>query len=185
MTGVETARSGMRGMAAVAVLALLLASALAVEIDRDRRYGQVTAAGDLLYVRSGNAMATIALSFKAVLADVYWIRAIQHYGGTRRSDDPVKRYELLYPLLDITTSLDPRFAIAYRFGAIFLAESPPGGPGRPDQAIALLEKGLRTTPDNWRYMQDIGFVYYWWIGDYQEAARWFDKGADIDRKSVV
>ena len=34
-------------------------------------------------------------------------------------------YPLLYPLLDITTTLDPRFNIAYRFGAIFLAEPYP------------------------------------------------------------
>ena len=33
--------------------------------------------------------------------------------------------------------------MAYQFGALFLAEQPPGGPGRPDLAIALLEKGLR------------------------------------------
>ena len=30
-------------------------------------------------------------------------------------------YPLLYPMLDITTTLDPRFSIAYRFGSIFLA----------------------------------------------------------------
>jgi TPR repeat protein len=27
-------------------------------------------------------------------------------------------------------------------------------------------------------MQDIGFVYYWWLRDYQKAAEWFDRGAD-------
>ena len=51
-------------------------------------------------------------------------------------------YALLYPLLDITTTLDPLFNIAYRFGAIFLAEAYPAGAGRPDLAIALLEKGI-------------------------------------------
>ena len=34
-------------------------------------------------------------------------------------------YPLLYPLLDLTTTLDPRFNIAYRFGAVFLAEPYP------------------------------------------------------------
>ena len=38
-------------------------------------------------------------------------------------------YQLLYPLLDITTTLDPHFNIAYRFGAIFLSEPYPGGAG--------------------------------------------------------
>ena len=54
---------------------------------------------------------------------------MQHFGSTRRSNDPNNRYDLLYPLLDLTTSLDPRFNVPYQFGAIFLAEAPPGGPG--------------------------------------------------------
>ena len=75
-----------------------------------------------------------ALGFDAILADVYWIRAIQHFGGTRRSEGGDKSYKQLYPLLDLTTTLDPRFTIAYRFGAIFLAEPYPAaraGPTRP------------------------------------------------------
>ena len=34
----------------------------------------------------------------------------------------------------MATGLDPYFNIAYRFGAIFLSESKPDGPGRPDLA---------------------------------------------------
>ena len=82
-------------------------------------------------------------------------------------------------MLDLTTTLDPRFNIAYRFGSIFLAEPSPGGAGRPDLAIALLEKGLRDRPDKWEYMQDIGFVHYWWRHDYQAAASWFDKASQV------
>jgi hypothetical protein len=90
-----------------------------------------------------------------------------------------RAYPLLFPLLDLTTSLDPRFNIAYRFGSIFLAEAPPAGPGRPDQAIALLEKGLRERPDKWEYMQDIGFVHYWWTHDFKAAAEWFRKAGEV------
>ena len=74
---------------------------------------------------------------------MYWIRAVQVYGGTRLGRTADRSYGLLYPLLDLTTSLDPHFDVAYQFGALFLAETPPGGPGRPDLAIALLEKGVR------------------------------------------
>jgi hypothetical protein len=28
-------------------------------------------------------------------------------------------------------------------------------------------------------MQDIGFVYYWWLKDYQAASDWFEKAADV------
>ena len=37
-----------------------------------------------------------------------------------------KNYDLLYPLLDLVTTLDPRFIVAYRFGAIFLSEQRAG-----------------------------------------------------------
>jgi hypothetical protein len=84
---------------------------------------------------------------------------------------------LLYPLLDITTSLDPYFNIAYRFGAIFLSEAYPGGPGRPDQSVALLRKAIVAMPHKWQYYHDIGFVYYWRLHDYQTAALWFQRAA--------
>ena len=135
--------------------------------------------GHILYIRSPEFMKRAALSYRSIVADLYWIRAVQHFGGTKLSTDPNKQYDLLYPLLDLTTSLDPRFNAAYRFGAIFLAEPPPGGPGRPDQAIALLEKGLKERPGTWELAEDIGFVHYWWFHDYSQAAEWFKRAGDM------
>ena len=86
---------------------------------------------------------------------------------------------MLYPLLDLTTSLDPYFDVVYKFGSVFLAEPYPAGAGRPDQAIALLEKGLRVRPDKWELAQGVGFVYYWWLADYENAALWFNRAADM------
>ena len=135
----------------------------------------------MLYVRSPAAATRIALGYDAVAADLYWIRAIQHYGGTKLSTGANKSYDQLYPLLDLATSLDPRFDIAYRFGAIFLSERPPDGPGRPDLAVALLRKGLEAQPERWQFAQDIGFVYYWWVHDYRQAAEWFTRAAEIPK----
>jgi len=131
----------------------------------------------VLYLRSPAAARRVALSFDAMAADLYWMRALQHFGETRLRASGQKTFEDLYPFLDLTTSLDPRFNVAYRFGAIFLSEAPPGGPGRPDLAIALLEKGLVHNPTRWEYHQDIGFVHYWWTGDYAKAAAAFSRGA--------
>lgn len=134
---------------------------------------------NLLYVRSPQVLRRATLSFQALAADVYWIRAVQHYGGTKLSDDRHKQYDVLYPLLDLTTSLDPYFDLVYKFGSVFLAEPYPAGAGRPDQAIALLQKGLRSRPDRWELAQGVGFVYYWWLADYQNAAMWFNRAADM------
>ena len=135
---------------------------------------------ELLYVRSPAVLKRAALGYDAIAADVYWIRALQHFGEERLSPPSHKRsYSLLYPLLDLTTTLDPYFSIAYRFGSIFLGEPYPGGPGRPDLAIALLQKGLAAQPGKWQYMQDLGFVYYWHMRDYRSAASWFQRAADV------
>jgi len=169
-----------RGPAGTMLVIVALVTAFVVlEVWRDRVYGEPGPGEAVLYIRSGEAMRRASLGFSPLLADIYWVRAVQYYGGTRLSADTRKRYDLLYPLLDITTSLDPRFNIAYRFGSIFLAEGYPGGAGRPDQAIALLEKGFRANPARWHYLQDIGFVYYWWVGDYRKAAEWFQKASEV------
>ncbi|MBI2833122.1 MAG: hypothetical protein HYX76_01685 [Acidobacteria bacterium] len=161
-------------------IVMLFATTVLLQMARDRQALTAMPRGQVLYVRSGALLDRVALSYDALLADVYWIRAIQHFGGTRRSTDVGKRYDLLYPLLDIATTLDPRFTIVYRFGAIFLAEAYPNGPGRADQAIALLKKGVRSQPQKWQYLQDIGFVYYWWLHDYVSAATWFRRAADVE-----
>jgi tetratricopeptide (TPR) repeat protein len=164
-------------LAAAAIVAL--AAAVGVQLARDRRYSiEARDVERILYVRSGRAVERLALEFDALAADTYWIRALQHFGGERLAQDRKRNYGLLYPLLDLTTALDPYFTIAYRFGAIFLSEAYPGGPGRPDQAIALLQKGIAAQPEKWQYYNDVGFVYYWHLRDFKAAASWFQRGAD-------
>src|SRR5262249_28484264 len=163
-----------------------MGGAVWAERAREERYPSVRVEEQAMYVTSPAAVVRLALEYRALAADLYWIRALQYFGGTKRSvergesvADPDRRYAALSPLLDLTTSLDPRFNRAYRFGAIFLAEPQPGGPGRPDQAIALLEKGLRERPDRWEYLQDIGFVHYWWRHDYRAAAESFGRAGQV------
>jgi hypothetical protein len=175
-------------MALVAVV--LLVGAGFVEAAREARLPPPpAAANDSLYVASGPTLRRLTVGYTALAADLYWIRAIQYYGGVKLrlaaaeaasvKPEGASDYALLHPLLDLTTTLDPKFNIAYRFGSIFLAEPYPGGAGRPDLAIALLEKGLAARPDKWEYMQDIGFVHYWWRHDYHAAATWFEKASQV------
>ena len=171
----------MRSRLAVAgLVAVLTGGVVGLQALHERNGGPPAAqTPNLLYVRSPEAMKRLALSYDQLLADVYWIRAVQHYGRTKLSTEPAKQYDLLYPLLDLTTSLDPLMNVAYTFGSVFLAEPYPGGPGRPDLAIRLLEKGLEAQPQRWQFAQAIGFVHYWWLMDYPEAAAWFGRAADM------
>jgi tetratricopeptide (TPR) repeat protein len=162
-----------------AALTAILALATAVQLMRDRAYAFADVDDSVLYVRNGDVMRRVALSHDAALADVYWIRALQHYGRERLKPAGERRYQLLYPLLDLTTTLDPRFTVGYRFGAIFLSEPHPGGAGRPDLAIALLQKGIAANPGKWDYYHDVGFIYYWNLHDYRKAAEWFTRGGAL------
>jgi hypothetical protein len=171
-----------------AIVVLGLGAAMSLQIVRDRRYSDVASPVDELYFTSGDSIGRMALSFKPLLADVYWIRAVQYFGGTRLESRRAieaggtgagSHYDLLYPLLDVTTTLDPAFNIAYRFGSTFLAEGYPNGPGRPDLAVKILDKGTAANPGRWQYLYDKAFVYYWSLHDYREAAHWFQEASKI------
>jgi hypothetical protein len=187
-------KRSVEAVAALTLIVVLLAAAAGVQAARERVYPTPVVDEETLAITSGPAVRRLSLAYMGLAADLYWIRAIQYYGGTKQklargfpatlppqalAADPAVDYPLLYPLLDLTTTLDPRFNVAYRFGAVFLAEAYPNGPGRPDLAVALLEKGLRERPDKWEYMQDIGFVHYWYRRDYRTAAAWFDKASRV------
>src|SRR5271169_3206167 len=60
---------------------------------------------EVLYVSSPKGLKRLSLGYDGLLADVYWTRAVQYFGDklTRGSD----HFDLLAPLLEITTTLDP------------------------------------------------------------------------------
>jgi tetratricopeptide (TPR) repeat protein len=162
---------------AVVVAVLLLLTAAGLQAVRDGRRDPAEPPPSMLWVTSGPAMQRLSLGYAPLVADVYWMRAVVYYGGQRLSEAATRNFDLLFPMLDLVTTLDPRFRVAYRFGAIFLTEAYPNGPGRPDQAIALLERAIDRDGARWEYMHDIGFIHYWWYQDYPQAAQWFERAS--------
>jgi tetratricopeptide (TPR) repeat protein len=67
--------------------------------------------------------------------------------------------------------------VAYRFGAVFLAQAAPAGAGRPDLAVELIKRGIEANPDYWRLYEDLGFVYYFDLKDYKKASEAFLEGS--------
>lgn len=163
----------------VAAVAGLLALSIGVQVVRDRGWQPYQPTTPLLWFQSGNLLKKVSLGFDSLVADTYWIRAVIYYGGNRRAAEGRRDFSLLDPLLTFVTTLDPKFRVAYRFGAIFLTEAYPNGPGRPDLAIVLLQRGIAANPTSWEYFHDIGFVYYWWLQDYKAAADWFAQGGKL------
>jgi tetratricopeptide (TPR) repeat protein len=166
--------------ALIVVLALAGVSAAAGVLHaREVAYPLAPVAERLLYLRSGKTADRIMLDFDALAADVYWIRSIQSYGRDLKNRNQPDRFALVGPLLDLTTTLDPHFLIAYRFGAVFLSFDPPNGPGRADLAIRLLEKGLAADPTRWQLAIDLGWIHYFHTLNSAAAAEWFERAAAL------
>lgn len=142
-----------------------------INVERDGMHQEE----DEVLVRSPKLMKVVTLEYGTFVADLYWTRAVQYYGGKRLGEDT--NLESLWPLLDVATTLDPNLLPAYRFGATFLSQPEPRGAGRPDLAVQLLERGLRANPDYWRLNQDLGNVYYFEQKDYAKAGQAYLDGS--------
>jgi hypothetical protein len=132
---------------------------------------------EVLYMPSGKSVKRLSLGYSSLLADIYWTRAVQYFGN--KTNKRSMRYDLLYPLLDITTDLDPHLIVAYEFGSLFLSQPPPEGAGQPEKAVALVEKGIRENPSYWRLYFTLGFIHYLDRRDYKAASEAFLKGSQV------
>jgi hypothetical protein len=162
--------------------ALVLAAAAAIPWTQRRIDGSLgghRAAEEAgLYLWSGAHVRRLVPGFESVAADLYWIRTVQYFGGTRAFSRD-RNFALLEPLTDITVTLDPRLDIAYRYGAVFLAEPKPAGAGRPHNAVKLLERGVAANPDNWRLRKELGYFHYIFLNDAHTASRILLEAADL------
>jgi tetratricopeptide (TPR) repeat protein len=152
-------------------------AASAVVLHRTDQLRPQATLDEVLYLNSPKVLKRASLGYDGLLADIYWTRAVQYFGF--RNYNNAKSYNLLYPLLDITTHLDPHLVVAYQFGASFLAPAPPQGAGQPEHAIQLMEYGIQNNPDNWKLYYNLGFIYYMNLHDYRQAAEVFEQGSKV------
>ncbi len=157
------------------VLPLGFASVWKLQHTIDAQRESLNEERDEVLLRSRKLVKAMSLEYAPLLADIYWTRAVQYYGNKHMRGQA--NLELLWPLLDITTTLDPNLLVAYRFGAMFLSQAAPGGAGRPDLAVQLIQRGIQANPEYWRLYEDLGFVYYFDLKDYQKASEAFLEGS--------
>jgi hypothetical protein len=163
------------GWLLIVLLVVGFAGVCALQIKIDQQKRSVSVEQDQLAFRSGKLVQALSLEYAPFLGAVYWTRVVQYFGEKHRLHQT--NLELLWPLLDIATTLDPHLVPAYRFGSMFLSDSPPRGEGRPDLAVKLLERGIKANPDEWRLYQDLGNVYYFDAKDYARASAAFAEGS--------
>jgi hypothetical protein len=105
-----------------------------------------------------------SLGFAALVADYHWLHTLQIVGGER--GDTARHAPLLARLLDVVTALDPWVGHPYRFGALWLTDSPES----VHLANRLLERGIAYHPLDWRNRHYLGFNHFYYLGDEARAA---------------
>jgi tetratricopeptide (TPR) repeat protein len=165
-------------LVASAVLIAALAAAVLMVGPLQRAQGAEGESDQaVLYIPSAKAIKRMSLGYSGLAADIYWTRAVQYFG--KRHQERSRSYPLLFPLLDVTTDLDPKLTVAYQFGSTFLAPPAPGGGGQPDKAVELVEKGIKTDPDNWRLYLSLGFIQYQYRHDVTAGIAAFERGSQV------
>jgi len=161
--------------AAAVGVPLLFAAIAAVQMRIDACTRTAAQEKEELVLSSPAAVRKLSLGYDSLLADIYWTRAVQYYGS--RVGTPDATFDLLWPLLDITTTIDPKLIVAYHLGRIFLSEPGLAGPGRTDLAVELVKRGIAANPGEWRLDADLGFLYYFRMKDYPDAADAYLEGS--------
>lgn len=98
-------------------------------------------------------LAVAASGFRRVAADLAWIRFLQALSAM----DSLSAEEVRDSALRVVR-LDPNFVQPYVYGAGVLAFSP--GLDRSQEAIALLQEGVRRNPQEWTLQATLAAILY-------------------------
>lgn len=147
-------------------------------LDSHRHQSDPRFEEEKLYL-TGQTVRRLSLSFNGLVADWYWMRALQYVGNkvlntpedVAFGDLSKLDLALLAPLLDTTTTLDPHFMEPYQYAAIVLREVD------VEEAIRITKKGIAANPTAWRLYHLLGYIY-WRKGEFQTAGELYDQGAE-------
>lgn len=161
----------MRPAVALAIAAAALAVGRGARVLAERQ--SVESGVEEPFAPSPEAAPYVSLGYREVTADLFWIRLTGYFGGDRNTATGIAG------LVDAVTALDPQFHRPYEWGARAMTLAHEG----VDQstylhAIAVLQRGMRQFPDDWRLPYLAGQIYTQDLETKDPAQRraWDDKG---------
>ena len=124
---------------------------------------------------AAEALEYLSLDHRGLLADILFIKAIQHTGSlvwkplNFTLDSPWK-----YAIMDRVTRLDPRYYKAYLFSGMGLIQD------FDDILLArpILERGIETFPENWELPFWLGYDFYLYQNDFVTASHYLLMAAE-------
>jgi tetratricopeptide (TPR) repeat protein len=129
---------------------------------------------------NGSTVKRMSLGFNGLAADWYWMRSLQYVGrkilnlpeDVQLDNLDQLNLNLLAPLLDTATTLDPEFMEPYEYAAVVLRAVD------VQEAIRITRKGIAANPSAWRLFQHLGYIY-WKQRDFKTAGETYQQGAAI------
>jgi hypothetical protein len=158
-----------RALAVVVVLACVTV-VVGYQVTRPAR----AVADPRVFVPSAKFFEEFSPGFRTSIADAYYLYMVQYYGEHIETD---RRLDSMPELVDLVTTLSPRFIKAYKFGALTLVDA-----GRTDLAYDIVARGAEANPDDWSLPALAGIIVYQYADNEDKneiAARWYQKAAAV------
>lgn len=106
------------------------------------------------------------IGYNNFISDIMWMDVVQYVGMHYQTD---RDFKFLYVLLYSIDNIDPRFSNAITYGAFFLESLA----NQFDNAQKLLLLGMEKNTDTWEFPFELGFLYYAYKKDYNNAYKYF------------
>ncbi len=113
-----------------------------------------------------------SLGFRTLMADYYWLQAVQIVGAALI---PADHGTVLGRYVDVVTTVDPWVDHPYRFAGIWLT----GSEEDVREGNRILRRSFEYHPDEWRNPFYLGFNLFHHLGEDLEAAQAFERAARL------
>lgn len=114
-----------------------------------------------------------SMGFDALLADYYWLQAIQVAGSHDTIGEDAAGH--LGKLIDVVTTVNPHVGHPYRFAAVWMTHSYE----QVQDANRLLERAIEYHAEDWRNYFYLGFNQFYYLGDFEGAAATLELAAGL------
>lgn len=121
-----------------------------------------------------------ALGFRALMADFEYIYFLQYYGNP---ENIKTRYKELYSIFDSITDIDPNFIFTYTYGGAILAFD--RNIKRYNEAISLINKGLKYNPTFWKLRLYLGAIVYKEVEDKEKYVSFLEEALKFDDHPAI
>jgi hypothetical protein len=167
-------RNFTQALAGIWIVCCLLLAATLMQVGYDRLTAPLP--GEIRpvhrFILPGEVIRHFSFGMKAILADTYWIRAVQHL-------DEWDQIDAYYPeYFNIIATLDPKFTFPTLFAVMVIPMKE--YPELLDRVTQIAERSIVANTENWEIPFYLGVQYHVTGGSREKALQYIAAAADHD-----